>query len=30
VRARCDRFAEEHGVAEVVLQAHYALARNPG
>ena len=30
VRARCDRFAEEHGVEEVVLQAHYALARKPG
>jgi SAM-dependent methyltransferase len=26
VRARCDRFAEEHRVDEVVLQAHYALA----
>lgn len=27
VRARCDRFAVEHGVEQVVLQAHYALAR---
>jgi SAM-dependent methyltransferase len=27
VRARCDRFAEDNGVREVVLQAHYALAR---
>jgi hypothetical protein len=30
VRARCDRFAEERRVDEVVLQAHYALARRPG
>jgi len=30
VRARCDRFADENGVDEVVLQAHYALARRPG
>jgi hypothetical protein len=30
VRARCDRFADESGVDEVVLQAHYALARRPG
>ena len=30
VRARCDRFAEQNGVGEVVLQAHYAVARKPG
>jgi ubiquinone/menaquinone biosynthesis C-methylase UbiE len=30
VRARCDRFAEDNGVGELVLQAHYALARKPG
>ena len=30
VRARCDRFAEDNCVDEVVLQAHYALARKPG
>ena len=27
VRARCDRFAEDNGVREVVLQSHYPLAR---
>jgi hypothetical protein len=27
VRARCNRFVEEHRVHEVVLQGHYALAR---
>jgi ubiquinone/menaquinone biosynthesis C-methylase UbiE len=30
VRARCDRFVEDNGVDEVVLQAHYALAQRPG
>jgi SAM-dependent methyltransferase len=29
VRARCDRFAADNGVREVVLQAHYALAHKP-
>lgn len=27
VRERCERFVEEHGVHEVVLRGHYALAR---
>ena len=27
VRARCDRFVEEHPVREVVLRGHYAVAR---